>query len=34
MRIAIVNHRIVEQLRQLILSVPGYEIAWIALGWQ
>ncbi|MDY0093920.1 MAG: chemotaxis-specific protein-glutamate methyltransferase CheB [Candidatus Vecturithrix sp.] len=30
MRIAIVNHRIVEQLRQLILSVPGYEIAWIA----
>lgn len=30
MRIAIANHRIVEQLRRLLVSVPEYEIAWIA----
>lgn len=30
MRIAIANHRIVEQLRRLIVSVPEYEVAWIA----
>ena len=30
MRIAIANHRIVEQLRRLVLSAPDCEVAWIA----
>lgn len=30
MRIAIANHRIVEQLRRLVSSTPGCEVAWIA----